>query len=276
MLSETAKKNNVLNKPEASPVSIDDVKDINLTELFYCFLDHWKLLFLSLVVCVSFAGFATKMWIPNEYSASSMIYILNPSDSVVNLSELQLSNYLAFDYLQIFETRELNGMVIENLKLPYSWSQLKSMVKVSNLDNTRIIRIKVTSNNQEEPALIANEMARCASIYISEVLVTDKPTILSKAFPPVGPSGPNMISNCIIAGMGGLIIASAYLILRFLLDDKVKSADQFTELTQIPIFAEIPVLNAKGNNKHGYYSSLRNAENADKKKGKAQRKESRK
>lgn len=237
-----------MNVNESKPM-LDSMKDqtqeINLTEFLFHFLDHWKFIIISMIITSIVVTVPTYLWAERKYTTSSMIYILNPSDSVLNLSDLQMGNYLANDYLKIFETHELNQMVADHLDLPYSYGQIRSMTKISNIEDTRILRIQATSNDPTEAALIANKMAECASDYISEIMVTDHPTILSSAMVPSAPSQPNITSTAILSAAVGLLVSCAYLAISFLMDDKLKNSEAFTKVTGLPIYAEIPVIDTQ-------------------------------
>lgn len=229
------------------------VKELDLKELCFYFLDFWKLIFLCAVVCALLMAGYTHHYIPNSYSATSMLYVLNPTDSLLNLSDLQWGNYIAEDYLEVFKTHELNERVAAKLNKPYSDGQIRAMTKVSNAESTRILKITVTAGDPEDAALIANTVADVASDYIAETMITDRPSLLSSALVPKAPSGPNLMGNSILAAAAGMFVICAILTIRFLADDKIKTADEFTRITGLPVFAEIPVVRGDKTHTRGTY-----------------------
>lgn len=215
--------------------------EIDLLALVYHILDHWKLLAICFIIGAVFLGLYTKLMVVPQYQTSAKMYVLSSSDSVVNLSDLQMGIQLASDYKEVFKAHEVTSAVISNLSLPYTNQQLLNMLTLTNPSGTRILDIAITSPNPEEAATIANEFMEVASQYVADVMITDKPTVLSTALVPSKPVGPSLTKNVVIGAMAGLMIACAYLTLLFVLDDKVKSSEDITKLTGLPVLAEIPL-----------------------------------
>lgn len=219
--------------------------EIDLLELFYHILDHWKLVVICFLVGALLMGGYTHFMVTPLYEATAKMYVLSSSDSVVNLSDLQLGTYLASDYQEVFETHEVTDKVISQLGLSYTKKELLEMLQISNPSGTRILHITVTSPDPAEAAAIANEYFEVASQYVADVMITDKPTMLSSAQVPVNPVSPSMVKNVALGAMLGIVLACGYLVVRFLMDDKVKSAEDITKLTGLPILAEVPVFAVK-------------------------------
>ena len=58
------------------------------------------------------------------YTATSKLYVVNTKDSAINLSDLQIGNYLASDYTEVFSNWHVHEMVLQRLGLDYTYSQL--------------------------------------------------------------------------------------------------------------------------------------------------------
>ena len=218
-------------------------QEIDLVEVYYRLLDQWKLILIIALLCAAIMAVITKFLIVPKYVATSKIYVLTSSDSVVNLSDLQLGTYLASDYQEVFATREVNEQVISNLGLPYTFEDLLKMVKITNPPSTRILGITVTSTDAAEVADIANEFANVASDYVVSVMQTDRPTSLSVAVPPAKPSSPSMVKNVLLGGLGGALLVCLIIAISTVTDDRIKSADDLVDLTGVPVFAQIPMTN---------------------------------
>lgn len=226
-------------------------REIDMMELFYHLLDHWKMISVFFLVGTILMGAYTKFFMDKQYEAVAKMYVLSSSDSVVNLADLQLGSQLTTDYLEVFETHEVTNAVIKNLKLPYDYDQLQGMLSLSNTSGTRIINIKITSTNPEEAAAIANEFLDVASQYVADVMITDRPTTLSVALVPEKAVGPSTVKNAMLGAIMGLALSCGYLVVTFLMDDKVKSAEDITKAAGIPVFAEVPTFAALSAPKNG-------------------------
>ncbi len=70
---------------------------------------------------------------------------------------------------------------------------------------------------------------------------TDKPNIVSTALVPKKPSSPSFVRNVIVMGTLGVLIACAYVVICFLMDDKFKSAEDIRMYTGWTTLASVPV-----------------------------------
>ena len=231
-------------RPQESVAGKEEM-EIDLLALFYHILDHWKLVAICFVIGAVLMGLYTKLMVVPQYEATAKMYVLSSSDSVVNLSDLQMGTQLASDYQEVFKTHEVTGAVINNLSLPYTNKELLDMLSLSNPTGTRILNIKVTSPDPAEAAAVANEYMAVASQYVADVMITDKPSELSTALVPENPVSPSLSKNVMIGALLGLVAACGFLTVLYLLDDKINSTDDITRLG-LPVLAEIPLFNMPG------------------------------
>lgn len=218
---------------------------IDLEELFYRVLAAWKWLIALMIVGGILAGLFTSFFITPTYKATSTIYVLSNKDSVINMSDLQLGSALTNDYIKIFNIWEVHEQVISNLNLPYSYKTIQKMVSPTNTANTRMIDITVTSTNPKEAADIANEYASVVSQYIADTMAVEKPTIMSEALVPVTPDSPKKSRNIILGILLGFIMVVAFVTIKYITDDKIKTADDVFKYTGIYNLAAIPNENNK-------------------------------
>lgn len=217
------------------------INEINLVDLGYELLDKLKY-----IILLAFLGLAIaavySFWIAKpQYRAVAKLYILNSKDSVVNLSDLQMGNYLAADYLEVFKTWEVNEQVKKNLGLSYSYGTLNSMIQVANKANTRTLDITATSLIPKEAMDLANEYASVASEYVQEIMGTEKPTFFSRAILPTTPISPNKSRNMILGVVLGALCACGIIILRYMTNDTIRSADDITKFTGLSVLAVVPL-----------------------------------
>lgn len=232
-------------------------KEIDLIELLYFLLGKAKYIILAAVLGAVFAILYTLFLVTPQYEAKSELYVTNSADSVLNLSDLQIGSYLANDYIEVFSTWEVKQKVIDNLNLgsEYSYSKLGGMVSVINPSNTRILRITVKSPYPEMAMKIANEYAVVVRDYVSEIMSTEKPNILSSALKPVAPVSPSKTRNALIGFLLGAVVVGGIFVVQFVLDDKIKSTDDILRYTGLPTLAVIP-LAGQGNKSHyGKYAA---------------------
>jgi len=81
-----------------------------------------------------------------------------------------------------------------------------------------------------------------SEIQLRQAIAVDPVRVYETAFPPTAPFSPNLVVNLILAMIGGLIIASGFVILLEYLDNTVKMNADFVEMTGGPMLATINVV----------------------------------
>ena len=218
--------------------------EVDLVGLLFRLLENWKYIFFAALVGATIFGVYTLKFITPIYEATSKLYVMNSGDSAINLADLQIGTYLASDFQEVFKTWEVHEMVISNLHLDYSYAQMQQMLKVSNPSDTRILYITVSSSDPREAMDIANEYARVAKQYISRTMATDEPNVLSAALLPTLPVKPNKTMNVVLGLLVGALLAMGIIVVLFVVDDKLKTADDIRNYADLPTLSIVPVMEA--------------------------------
>ncbi|MBQ4157042.1 MAG: polysaccharide export protein [Clostridia bacterium] len=217
----------------------DDI-EIDVVEMLYRLLEKWKLIAVGAILGILIMGIYSFVIAKPVYEATSKLYVLASSDSVVNLSDLQIGSYLTSDYVEVFDTWEVHEMVRSNLGLELTDQQMSDMLTIENPSNTRILYITVAHKDPEKAALIANEYAKVSKLYISEVMLTDEPSVLSEAQVPKYPVSPRKKLNLALGMIAGIFIMCAGIVVQFLTDDKIRSEEDVRRYTSLSTLAVVP------------------------------------
>ena len=231
--------------------------EIDLIELLYHFLSKWYLLMIGLLIGAGIAGAYTYYRITPKFTATAKLYMVsNSSDTIVDLSDFNIGNSLSSDYRELIRVRPILEEVIEEEELSYTYEQLRKMITISTISDTRILQISVTSTSPAEAMTVANALADKATEEIPVLMDTTKPNIAERAIVPTQKSSPSMKRNVAMGGLIGLLFVAAILTVLFLMDDTMSSAEEVQKklgimpLTIIPE-SEIPgsVSGSKGKKK---------------------------
>lgn len=213
-------------KGQKNPVNRTDVEEIDLLELFACYMSRLPLLITAVLIGALIAGAVTYYLIPKRYTAVSRMYMISASsDSVVDLSDLNIGASLSNDYVELMKSRPVIEDVIDRLGLGYTYEELTDMISLSVVSNTRIVKISVTSTDPEEAMEIANQMARTSKVQLPKVMDAPSPSIAEEAVLPEQKSSPSMPRNVAVGAMLCLLCVLAFLTAGFLLDDTIKTAE---------------------------------------------------
>mgnify|MGYP004638778751 FL=1 len=214
--------------------------EIDLVELLYRLIEKWKIIVLACLFGALIAAVCTFYFITPMYTATSKLYVVNAKDSAINLSDLQIGNYLASDYTEVFSNWHVHEMVLQRLGLDYTYSQLAEMVSVENPKDTRILYVNVVSDDPQEAKDMADTYAQVAREFIAVKMDTEQPNIFEEALLPSRPSSPNKSRNIIMGFMIGFVLSCSVTIAQFLMDDRLRSADDIEKYVQLPTLGVMP------------------------------------
>ena len=228
----------------------------------------WKnILAIALVaVLVGSAAFAyTAFLVEPEYQATASLYVNNSSFSLgstsfsISSSELSASNSLVSVYIYILNSRTTMEDVIKQADLTYTPEELSKMVEAKGVNSTGAFEVTVTSTDPAQVELIANTIAKVLPDRISEIVDGSSVRIVDYAIIPSHRSGPSMVKNTAIGILAGAFVSIAWVVARFLLDDKskmmIQSVDELrTMYPDIMVLAMIPDMRVS-DKKNGYYSN---------------------
>lgn len=201
--------------------------EIDLLELFGHFMDKIWWIILGFLAGAIIAGMITHFVITPKYTATAKMYMVSSSSqSVVDLTDLNIGQSISGDYVELLKTRPIVEGVIEEQDLEYSYNQLVSMMSLSVVNNTRIIKIDVTSTDPKEAMNIANAIAEKGVSELPKLMETPAPHIAEYAIVPVNKSSPSLTKNTMIGALLGLLIMLAIFTIQFLMDDTFKTAEE--------------------------------------------------
>lgn len=220
----------------------DDELEIDLWEI--CLLLLHKLpLILSAGLLVALCLFlGTKLLIPPTYQSTTRIYILSRQESSnLTYSDLQLGTQLTADYAELIQSRFVLEEVIQVLGLEDSYEELAERVSVSTPEDTRILSITVTDTDPVQAMDIANAIREIASIHITNVMDIEAVNVVETANMPMTQAGPNTLRNTMLGGLAGVILVIAVVVVRFLMDDTIKTSEDVEKYLQLSVLAVIPL-----------------------------------
>ena len=218
----------------------NDEIEIDLREILFVLRRKLLLIVIVTIVAGAAAGLFSYYGITPLYTATSKIYILTNTSSMLDLSDLQVGSSLAADYEELIVSRPVVEKVIENKKLSMTYDELLDCISINNPTNTRIVAIQITYQDPVMAKEIANEFASVSTKQIADIMMVDEPTVVEEAVVPKGKSSPSNGKNAVLGALIGLILTAGIVIVRYLLDDTIKSADDVEKYLGLHTLAAIP------------------------------------
>lgn len=219
----------------------EDEIEIDLKELFFEMLNHWKMIVLSMALVGIIAFIISRFILTPQYESTSQLYVLTKSTSITSLADVQLGTNLTNDYMVVVKGRPVAEQVIENLDLDEGYGELLSKVTLNNPTDSRILEITVRDPDPKRAKKIADEMAKVASAFIAEKMDQDSPTLIQKGYADAGPVSPNVSKNTLLGAAIGLILAIGMILISYLLNDTIINSDDIEEKLGLHMLGALPL-----------------------------------
>lgn len=221
----------------------DDVIEIDLKEIFGILINKlWLIVLCGIVAGV--AGFCVSNFaITPQYQSTTKVYILSKQNGdSVTYTDLQMGTQLTKDYKELIKSRDVLETVIETCQLDESYGSLAERVTVENISDTRIIAITVEDPNPVTAQFLADEIRKEAAQHIKNVMDIEAVNVAEEANLPENPSSPSVMKWTALGLMLGMCLCAGVILLRYLLDDTVKTSEDVEKYLGLSTLAMIPIM----------------------------------
>lgn len=220
----------------------NDEIEIDLLELCSVLLARiWVILgagFFCAVCCFAVSRFVITPY----YESTTKIYILNKTDNAsVTYSDVQMGTQLTKDYAELINSRYVLEEVMRKLSLSMEYKELLDKVSVSTPTDTRIVSITVEDTDPVQAMNIANCIREVAGNHIQNVMDIEAVNVVETANMPTEKAGPGCVKWTLIGGFAGCFLLCALILVRYLMDDTIKSSEDVEKYLGLGTLALIPV-----------------------------------
>ena len=222
-----------------------DEIEIDLVELFFELLKYWKQIAASTVLVAIIALLISKFLMTPMYESTSELYVLSKSTSITSLTDIQMGTNLTNDYIVVVTERTVLEQVIRNLSLSMDYKDLGDEISVNNPSNSRILQITVKDANPELAKAIADELADVSAAFIAEKMDQDPPSIISYGYQDGKPVSPSIFKNTIIGALLGFVLAAAVIVLAYMFNDTIMTADDIEKKLGMNVLGSLPLEEAQ-------------------------------
>lgn len=216
---------------------------MTLLELLHLMGKHRKLAIALPLLCTITTAFVAWFVLPDAYTANVSMYVLTRSntnaESLTN-ADLTASQMLTNDVVQLIKSDRVVNDTASNLHM----KNLNSYeIKVTSATTTRVIALSVTGSSAQSVAIIANGLAKTTDSVAKEVMEVKSVNVIDEASAPLEPSGPPRALYTAVALVAGILLAAIVIVLKDMLNTRVRSPEEAEKLLEIPIIGRIPKIN---------------------------------
>ena len=232
-------------------VENNDVVEIDLMEIFGLMLHRLWLIILCAVAAGAVGYAVSRFLLTEQFESTTRIYVLNrQNDDTLTYTDVQLGTQLTRDFTQIIKSRYVLEQVIDICGLEDTSAGLSSRVSVDSQTDTRIVTITVTDTDPAMAQYIANELREAAAERIKNVMDIQAVNVVDEANLPVSPSAPSVTKWTAIGFLLGAFLCMAVVLIRFLLDDTIKTSDDIEKYLGLSTLGMIPMREEKEGKEH--------------------------
>lgn len=190
----------------------------------------WIIITIGVIFSIAAYIWSTIMVVP-KYKSSTKVYVLNNNinEKKLTTQDFQIGNYLLKDYKEIILSSKVLERVIDKNGIKMNLVELRSKIEVKIPQDTRILTITVEDTDAKRAADIANAVRDEAFEEIKEITKEESVNILEKAQESKSPSSPDIRKNTIMAGAIGILLSLGIVVLKEVLDDRVKKQEDIEE-----------------------------------------------
>ena len=220
----------------------NDEIEIDLLELLSVLLGRIWLIISVGIFCGAGCFAISRFILTPVYESSTRIYILNKTESqTVTYSDVQLGTQLTKDYAELINSRYVLEEVIQKLSLDMEYKDLLRKVSVDTPADTRIVSITVEDTDPLQAMGIANCIREAASSHIQNVMDIEAVNVVETANMPTEKAGPSCTKWTLAGAIAGCLLVCIAVLIRYLMDDTIKSSEDVEKYLGLSTLALIPV-----------------------------------
>lgn len=219
----------------------EEETEIDLIDLAWALLDKIHYIVLCFLIGAVIMNAYSYFLVRPTYKSTAKMYVVSASkNSVVDLDALNIGTSLTADYEQLMLSYPVLEQVINKLNLDMDSDTLAKMITLENPTDTRILNINVVSTNPKSARDIANTLMDVSVDYLPKTMSTNAPNVAQKAKLADHKDGPSYTKYTMIGALAGAFLYCMYLVVKYLMDDTIHTADDMEKYFDIVPLAVIP------------------------------------
>ena len=219
----------------------EEETEIDLIDLAWALLDKIHYIVLCFLIGAVVMNAYSYFLVRPTYKSTAKMYVVSASkNSVVDLDALNIGTSLTADYEQLMLSYPVLEQVINKLNLDMDSDTLAKMITLENPTDTRILNINVVSTDPKNARDIANTLMDVSVDYLPKTMSTNAPNVAQKAKLADHKDGPSYTKYTMIGALAGAFLYCMYLVVKYLMDDTIHTADDMEKYFDIVPLAVIP------------------------------------
>jgi len=223
------------------------MEEINLKDLFDFFVKKIPVMLLITAIIFTMGVVYTVFFKTPLYDANTTLILVKKETNTsgdgmsVTQNDILLNQKLVSTYSEIIKSRRVLNQVVRKLSLNSSTAALSNQVTVSSVSDTEIIKIRVSDEDAELAAKIADTVADVFKKEVMDIYNLENVSIIDSAEVSDSPYNVQLMKDIIIYLAIGLIVSAGSMFVVYYFDTSVKSVEEIEKRLGVPVIGTIPL-----------------------------------
>ncbi|MBP6137026.1 MAG: hypothetical protein GX948_05910 [Clostridiaceae bacterium] len=222
----------------------DQTTEISLVDILLSLKNH---IVLVILITVLFAGLfwaVNKFVIVPTYDSTVKFYIeaamTDEDNPGVGLQAVNLAQRIANTYIELMKTNSFYNLLVEELGVDLSVTELRDMVSYKSVQDTEILEASVRTTDPDLSLIIASTIATVAPDAMNEIKSTATLTVIDQPLRAATQSTPHVMRNTALGLILGLFLGSMLAIIIDMFNIKIRTEEDITKNFDITIIGVVP------------------------------------
>lgn len=233
----------------------EHIRVITLKDLWDVFRHRFLLMVLAAIIVMGGMFAFNKITFTPQYDSTATLYILrqsNDGSDPDSYYDFSLALNLVNDCDHLLKSHAVLDAVIQELNLDMDYEDLYGRVSVANPEETRVLEVTVAADSPEMAKKIVDKVCEKGTVKIDEAMGIKQVNLYEYGVLDPEPSNRTGLLMYLLMGMVAAVFVYSYYLVRFLLDDRIRTDEDIERHLGLSILGEIPNANAKKHGKYGY------------------------
>lgn len=231
------------------------MEELNLIDLIKILAKRIWLIVLSGIVCAALMFSYTAFFVKPSYVANATLIVKSNSDAQQNtasaiLSDINVAQRLVGTYRIVLTSDAAMNRLIDGYGINYSVKQLQKMISIEPVQESEVMRIKVTSGNPDDAVKIANALLEIAPDLLLDIVQVGSAKVVDNAATATKVSS-NIMLKTILGFLIGALLSAVVVFFIDQMDQTIRDEDDITTHYELPVLGMVPDFStgAKGGRK---------------------------
>lgn len=228
---------------------MENIREVTLKELWQLLLQRLGVMILAAAVAVTGLFLVNAATYEPMYSSTATMYILRQSDSDASsagdvANDFSVALKVVNDCTYMLKSHLVLDQVIEQLELDMDYNTLYDSVSTANPEDTRILEVTVEANTPELAQIIVNKLCQIGPVEIAEAMGFEQINLFEYGTLSKDPCNRMGLMTYALVGICVAVLMYAVFLLMYLLDDRLRTAEDIEKGLGVSILGEIPDIEA--------------------------------